>query len=172
MAQVEVADGRLVIRLDRADRLWAFDSELEVPLDHVSGVEVDSEKARIPWSGLPVRDAGSWAPGMLAAGTVRQVGKWAFWDVRDPQGAIIIHLADERFARLVVEVIALLRPTAWSSASSPMATSLPLAGVACPERRRAVVRSLRGREAVRTGPPQRRLRSRVRSGLRTAGRSP
>jgi len=27
-----------------------------------------------------------------------------FWDVRDPERAVIIHLADERFARLVVEV--------------------------------------------------------------------
>ena len=45
MAQVEVDDGRLVIRLDRSDRLWAFRSELAVPLDHVSGVEVDGPAA-------------------------------------------------------------------------------------------------------------------------------
>jgi hypothetical protein len=36
--------------------------------------------------------------------TVRQEGEWAFWDVRDPERAVIIHLADERFARLVIEV--------------------------------------------------------------------
>jgi hypothetical protein len=40
-------------RLDRSDRLWAFRGELTVPLDHVSGVEVDPEPARIPWSGGP-----------------------------------------------------------------------------------------------------------------------
>jgi hypothetical protein len=62
MAQIEVNDGRLLIRLNRADRLWAFRGELAVPLDHVLGVEVD------------------------------------------PERAVIIHLADERFARLVVEV--------------------------------------------------------------------
>jgi hypothetical protein len=87
MAQVEVADGRLVIRLlDRSDRLWAFRSELEVPLDHVRGVGVDPDRVRAPWSGLPVRDPGSWAPGVLAAGTVHQEGGWAFWDVRGPSG--------------------------------------------------------------------------------------
>jgi hypothetical protein len=104
MAQVEIADGRLVLRLDRSDRLWAFRSQLEVPLAHVRGVEVDPQRVRVPWSGLPIRDPGSWAPGVLAAGSVRQEGEWAFWDVRDPERAVIIHLDDERFARLVVEV--------------------------------------------------------------------
>ena len=104
MAQVEITTDQLVIRLDRSDRLWSFRSQLEIPLDHVAGVEVDPEQARLPWSGLPVRDPGSWAPGVLAAGSVRQEGEWAFWDVRDPERAVIVHLADERFARLVVEV--------------------------------------------------------------------
>jgi hypothetical protein len=104
MAQVEVTHDRLVIRLDRTDRLWAFRSELAVPLDHVAGVEVDPERSRVPWSGLPVRDPRSWAPGVVAAGLVRQEGEWAFWDVRDPERAVIIHLADERYTRLVIEV--------------------------------------------------------------------
>jgi TrwC relaxase/AAA domain len=64
-----------------------------------------------------------------------------------------------------------VRP-AWISVSSPMATSPPQSLVAGPERHRAVVTPLRGPEAVRTGPPQRRPRSRVRSGPRTVGRSP
>jgi hypothetical protein len=104
MAQVEVVGDQLVIRLDRADRLWSFRSELQVPLAHIRGVEVDPERARVPWNGLPVRDAGSWAPGVVAAGTLRDEGEWAFWDVHDPGRAVIIHLADERFARLVIEV--------------------------------------------------------------------
>jgi hypothetical protein len=104
MAQVEITDDRLLIRLDRSDRLWAFRSELAVPLDHVRGVEADTEAARVPWNGLPIRDADGWAPGVVAAGTVRHEGKWAFWDVRDPERAVVIHLADERYARLVVEV--------------------------------------------------------------------
>jgi hypothetical protein len=104
MAQVEVVGDRLVIRLDRADRLWSFRSELQVPLAHIGGVEVDPDQARLPWSGLPVRGERGWLPGMIAAGQVRQDGRWAFWDVHDPERAVIIHLADERYARLVVEV--------------------------------------------------------------------
>jgi hypothetical protein len=41
---------------------------------------------------------------VVAAGSVRQEGDWAFWDVRDPERAVIIHLDDERFTRLVIEV--------------------------------------------------------------------
>jgi hypothetical protein len=104
MAQVEVVGDRLVIRLDRADRLWSFRGELQVPLAHIRGVEVDPDQARLLWSGLPVRGDNRWLPGMIAAGQVRQNGQWAFWDVHRPERAVIIHLADERYARLVIEV--------------------------------------------------------------------
>jgi uncharacterized protein (DUF1778 family) len=41
---------------------------------------------------------------MITAGQVRQDGQWAFRDVHDPERAVIIHLADERYDRLVIEV--------------------------------------------------------------------
>lgn len=113
MAQVEAAGDRLVIRLERADRLWSFRSELQVPPAHVRGVEVDPDQARLPWSGLPVRGENGWLPGMIAAGQVGQDGQWAFWDVRDPERAVIVHLADEHYARLVIEV-----DDPWATATS------------------------------------------------------
>jgi hypothetical protein len=51
---------------------------------------------------LGVRGDNGWLPGMIAAGETRQDGQWAFWDVRNPEQAVIIHLADERHARLVI----------------------------------------------------------------------
>jgi hypothetical protein len=104
MAQATVTEDRLVVRMDQSDRVWTFKGILEVPLEHVVDVEVDPKKARIPWSGLPVREKGSGLPGMMAAGDVRHDGQWVFWDVSHPERAVIIHLADERYARLVVEV--------------------------------------------------------------------
>jgi hypothetical protein len=62
MAQVELVGDQLAIRLDRADQLWSFRSQLQVPLPHIRGAEVD------------------------------------------PEQAVIIHLDDERYARLVIEV--------------------------------------------------------------------
>jgi hypothetical protein len=105
MAEIEVLDDRIVITLRRADRLWTFRGELDIPIDHITGVEVDPEQARIPLNGLPVRDrANGWAPGVMAAGNVREADGWAFWDVTDPAKAVIVSLADERWHRLVVEV--------------------------------------------------------------------
>ena len=75
-----------MIRLDRTDRLWAFRSELEVPLAHLTGVEVDPEQARLPWSTLPVWDRDGSLPGMVAADGVRQNGSWAFQGVSDHSG--------------------------------------------------------------------------------------
>jgi hypothetical protein len=49
-----------------------------VPLAHVTGVEVDPEQARLPWSTLPVRDRNGWLPGIGRAGGVRQNSSWAF----------------------------------------------------------------------------------------------
>ena len=50
---------------------------------------------------------------MIAAGQTRQDGRWAFWDVHDPERAVIIQLSDERYARLVIEV-----DDPWATATS------------------------------------------------------
>ena len=43
-------------------------------------------------------------PNLFRAGTFYVQGDWVFWDVRHPEQAIIIDLADERYAQLIVEV--------------------------------------------------------------------
>ena len=113
MAQVEVVGDRLVIQLDRADRLWSFRSELQVPW--LTCAESKSTRSGPGSPGADCRSGGEngWLPGMIAAGQVRQEGQWAFWDVHVPERAVIIDLADERYARLVIEV-----DDPWASAAS------------------------------------------------------
>ena len=48
MAQIEVVGDQLMIGLDRADRLWSFRSELQVPLAHIRGAEVDPDRPGCP----------------------------------------------------------------------------------------------------------------------------
>jgi hypothetical protein len=43
-------------------------------------------------------------PGVIVAGTFHHEGDRVFWDVHDPAGAVVIHLPDERYVRLVVGV--------------------------------------------------------------------
>jgi hypothetical protein len=43
-------------------------------------------------------------PGVVVAGTFYEAGERVFWDVHDPAKAVVIELADQRYARLVVGV--------------------------------------------------------------------
>jgi hypothetical protein len=41
---------------------------------------------------------------VVVAGSFHHEGDRVFWDVHDPATAMVIHLADERYARLVIGV--------------------------------------------------------------------
>ncbi|MGH7747958.1 MAG: hypothetical protein ACREQ5_24835, partial [Candidatus Dormibacteria bacterium] len=47
---------------------------------------------------------GARIPGVITAGTFHQKGDRVFWDVHDPDRVVVVELADERYARLVVGV--------------------------------------------------------------------
>jgi len=85
-----------------ADKLWALKSSLEIPLVHIAGVRADPEVARGFWHGI--RMPGTYVPGVITAGTFYQDGKRVFWDVHDPEKAVVIDLHDERYNELVVQV--------------------------------------------------------------------
>jgi hypothetical protein len=102
VAEVELAEDTMSINVRGMDRLWALRSRLEIPLSHVSGAEAAQEAARSWWQGI--RSGGTHVPGVITAGTFHQEGERVFWDVHDPEKAIVIRLRDERYARLVIEV--------------------------------------------------------------------
>ena len=100
MTVVEIVGDRLRVRLDGWDRVWAFKRELEVPLAHVRGVE--PAPAEIRPRGL--RAPGSYWPGLIAAGTYRRRAGKEFWSVRDRSRAVVVHVADDAYDRLVLQV--------------------------------------------------------------------
>jgi hypothetical protein len=101
MARVEVAGDQLTVQLEGMDKLWTFKSRLEIPLAHVTDAEADPEVVR-GWKGW--RGPGAQVPGVIVAGIFHHQGDRVFWDVHDPAKAVVIHLADERYARLVIGV--------------------------------------------------------------------
>ncbi|MEV6978592.1 hypothetical protein [Kitasatospora sp. NPDC093806] len=101
MARVSVNDNTLVVEIEGLDRLWAIRSRIEIPLGNVRGATVDPGIFREPKG---IRVGGTHFPGVITAGTFRSGGEWVFWDVKNPAGAVVIELADERYSRLVVEV--------------------------------------------------------------------
>ncbi|HXE05419.1 MAG TPA: hypothetical protein VN579_05480 [Bryobacteraceae bacterium] len=102
MVDLNVADGKLVIRVEGLDKLWALKSCLEIPLEHVAGVLADPEAARGWWHGIKM--PGTNIPGVITAGTFLQRGGMVFWDVHNPEKTVVISLRDERYKSLVVEV--------------------------------------------------------------------
>jgi len=73
MVDLSISGGNLVLRVRGADKLWAFNSSLEIPLAHIAETRADPAVARGWWHGL--RMPGTNIPGVLTAGTFYQDGK-------------------------------------------------------------------------------------------------
>ncbi len=101
MARVTVTDDTLTVEVKGLDKLWAFKSRLEIPLANVRGATRDPGIVHEPKG---IRAPGTHIPGVIVAGTYHRGGERVFWDVKNPDKAVVIELAGERYARLVVEV--------------------------------------------------------------------
>lgn len=106
MTEVEVTGDFLIVRVKGVHKLLALKSRLEVPLEHVVGLEWDPQSVRKEWSSRWFRGLrfGTRVPGRLRAGRFHEGAGWTFWDVGDPQKAISVYLKSKRYKRLVVEV--------------------------------------------------------------------
>jgi hypothetical protein len=101
MAEIEITPTSLIVHIRGADQFFALKSQLEVPLEHIAGVDASVPEAHDIWHGLRV---GTNLPGVITAGRFLHHGEWAFWDVHDPDKAIAIRLHDEHYAKLVIGV--------------------------------------------------------------------
>jgi hypothetical protein len=103
MTRVEIHQGRLRVEVLGWDKLWAFKSRLDFPLEHVFGMrrwEKGTDRMTWRW----IRAPGTQFPGVITAGTYHGNGERVFYDVHDFENAIVIELKDEWFSRLIVEV--------------------------------------------------------------------
>src|SRR5258708_30625785 len=100
MAEIEITASSLIVHIRGADRFFAFKRQLEVPLEHIAGVEPSAPEARDFWHGIRV--LGTDVPRVITAGSFIQHGEWAFCDVDDPDNAIAIRVNDEHYAKLAI----------------------------------------------------------------------
>ena len=82
-------------------KVWALKSRLEFPLSSVVSVQLNPQMADRP-RGL--RAPGTYIPRLITAGTFYAESKRWFWDVCDPNRALIIELKGEKYQILVIEV--------------------------------------------------------------------
>ncbi|WP_081236671.1 hypothetical protein [Streptomyces viridosporus] len=102
LVSIDRARDLLTVEFQGLDKLWTLKSRLEIPLAHVRGATHDPGIAREP-KGLRV--GGTHFPGLITAGRYLHKGERLFWDVKNPDKAVVIELADaETYDRLVVEV--------------------------------------------------------------------
>ena len=98
----EIVGDTLHLYVEGMDKLWAFKSQLSIPLEHITAIRVDSEVVKKWWHGW--RIPGTEIPYVITAGTYYQGGKRVFWDIHHPKEAVVISLNDEKYNELVIEV--------------------------------------------------------------------
>jgi len=101
MARITIDGENLVVEIEGMDKLWALKSRLVIPLDKVRGATADPGAVTLH-KGL--RAPGLNLPGVAVAGTFYQDGERVFWDVHDKAKTVVIELAEQRYARLVLGV--------------------------------------------------------------------
>ncbi len=102
MVDVRVDGDHVVFEVEGVDKLWAFRSRLDIPLDHITDIEANADQVGRWWHGI--RLLGTYMPGILTAGTFYYHQELVFWDVHDPAKTIIVSLDHEHYKKLIIEV--------------------------------------------------------------------
>lgn len=101
MVDIQIRDSILTLEILGIHKIWALKSRLQFPLSSIRSVVIDPQLADKP-RGL--RAPGTYIPRMITAGTFYADKKRWFWDVSNPNNAIVIELEGENYQMLVVEV--------------------------------------------------------------------
>jgi hypothetical protein len=102
MVTLSIEGDRVRFEVVGWDKLWALKSQLEIPLAHIASVRADAEPARGWFHGL--RLPGTEIPGLITAGTFYSRDGAVFFDIHNPDNAVVIELNHEHYRRLVIEV--------------------------------------------------------------------
>lgn len=103
MVELRLTDGTLFLEVRGWSRLWTLKHRLQFPFAAIRDIQPAAPVlARKVRKGL--RLIGINIPGLITAGVFRHHRRYTFWNVRHPSNAVVIELAGERYARLIVEV--------------------------------------------------------------------
>jgi hypothetical protein len=102
MTIITCNDKDLTINVEGIDKLFAFKGHVTIPLKHVEKIEKNTEPL------MDFRHAafgiGTIFANRIQTGSFSEDGEKSFWDVRDPQKAILITLKDEEYSKIIAEV--------------------------------------------------------------------
>lgn len=101
MVKIEKRGDYFLFEVKGIHKLWAFKSQLTIPVEHVANAYPNQES--VNWiAGL--RMPGTHIPGLITAGSYVERNGTIFYDVSDPKKSIVIELIDEHYKKLIIEV--------------------------------------------------------------------
>lgn len=101
MVTIEKKDNNFVFEVQGLHKLWAFRSQLTIPVENV--IKAYPNEKSLNWL-MGLRMPGTHIPGLITAGTYYVNSGTIFCDVSDHKKSIVVELQDEFYKRLIVEV--------------------------------------------------------------------
>jgi len=102
VVEVSIHTDNALFNVKGLHKLWAFKSQLQIPLSHIKSIRQDPKVLKGWWKGF--RSPGTHVPGLIAAGTFLREDKRIFWDVHHAENALIIELEHDEYDELTIEV--------------------------------------------------------------------
>lgn len=105
MAQIELTQTHLLVKLSKSEQIWALHKDLRIPAALVRGAEVAHKEV---WQTLGLRLPGTALPTYLAYGSYFRFGPkggWTFALWRSTKPNLVITLAtapNQRYKRLII----------------------------------------------------------------------
>ncbi len=101
MPRLVLTDRDLIVHLTAWESIWSLRRSFRVPLAHVRGATEDNG---FGGTALGLRIPGTYIPGLIAAGTFIKDGDKQFVYTRPRLRTVVIELAGNDWARLVIGV--------------------------------------------------------------------
>jgi hypothetical protein len=102
MVSVKRNYNSIIFEVKGLDKVFAFKSSLEIPVEHIIAVYADPN---IEMNFLDsIKLLGTSIPKIFRAGTFYQQNEIIFWDVHNTENVIVIEPEHEHFKKLVIEV--------------------------------------------------------------------
>ncbi len=101
MITINRQDDKFIFEVNGMHKLWAFKSQLTIPVNHIINAYQDLESIK-GWRGW--KAPGTFIPSIITAGTFYKDGNKIFWDTSNIEKCIIVDLKDEDYKQLIIEV--------------------------------------------------------------------
>lgn len=101
MVDVRIEGDTVVFDVRGLHKLWAFKGRLDIPREHVLNARHDPAAVK-GWKGW--RAPGTSVPGLITAGTFHLDGDRIFWDVSNPENAVVVDVSSHDYRQLIIEV--------------------------------------------------------------------